>query len=203
MVHKISPCYLSNLCADNTTGTYLLRNSRNIRIPFCKTESYKKSFVPSTISMWNNLNILIRSCISYNVFKTSLRKAQFSVKQNKALSMGHGTSWVHLTRMRMGMSGLRSHLYGVNIIDSPICTLCNSTPETVHHFFMSCPALHECRALFNDKVDILLADNNQLPVDNAKKRLSIIMQGSEQFSNSLNYDILKLACEFITNSKRF
>ena len=40
-----------------TITEYNLHNSSNIRIPFCRTELYKRSFFPSTIILWNDLSL--------------------------------------------------------------------------------------------------------------------------------------------------
>jgi hypothetical protein len=31
-------------------------SNENLRLPYCNTVSYNKSFLPSTISLWNELN---------------------------------------------------------------------------------------------------------------------------------------------------
>ena len=58
MSNNISPEYLSSLVPqpiENTTH-YGLRDASNIRPPLARTQLYYKSFLPSTIRLWNDLS---------------------------------------------------------------------------------------------------------------------------------------------------
>ena len=76
MSNNISPDYLSTLVPqpiENTIG-YNLRDSSNLRQPFSRTELYYKSFLPSSIRLWNDLSSEIREAPSFTSFKYQINK---------------------------------------------------------------------------------------------------------------------------------
>ena len=60
MFYKIfqskSPQYLFKLIIPEKTSSYVTRNGANIPLFYIKHNSYKKSFFPSSIIEWNNLD---------------------------------------------------------------------------------------------------------------------------------------------------
>ena len=56
MVNGLCPSTLSALVPQRigSTSSYNLRGSQNHRIPTCRTELYKRSFLPTVIEKWNN-----------------------------------------------------------------------------------------------------------------------------------------------------
>ena len=67
MVKGLAPDYLSDLCPVYVSQrtTYRLRTMNDLSLPFIRTEKTKKSFLYSTIFLWNNLSestILYTSC---------------------------------------------------------------------------------------------------------------------------------------------
>ena len=58
----------------NDTSQYTLRNSRNINIPFTRTEISRKSCIPSFVSLWHSLEDDIRSSSSLSGFKENIKK---------------------------------------------------------------------------------------------------------------------------------
>ena len=61
MVKGLSPNSLSSLVPQSVGSItpYSLRVSQNHRIPKCRTELYKKSFLPAVIEEWNELPLEI------------------------------------------------------------------------------------------------------------------------------------------------
>lgn len=202
MVHKTVPSYLSNLVASNDIRAgYHLRHTNNLYIPLCKSEAYKNSFIPSTINQWNALHETLKSNNSISNFKCNIRKKVFRLKKNNVLSSGYGTNWVNLARIRMGMSGLKSHLFSVNIVDSPICPLCNKCTETASHYLFECTEYDVIRRfLYTDINSILLQNNLQIEPRN---KLCTYLNGSKHFPYQVNQNILRSVCKFIGQSKRF
>jgi len=45
-----------------------------------------------------------------------------------------------LVQLRTRHIPLNKHLFKIGKADSPICTICHSSDETVHHFLLQCPA---------------------------------------------------------------
>ena len=65
-----SPLYLNTdlHAVISTRSTRETRNSQTgkLGIPFCRTTKFKNSFLPSSLNLWNNLNIDIRLMDSLN-----------------------------------------------------------------------------------------------------------------------------------------
>ena len=169
----------------------------------CKSESHKSSFIPSSILLWNGLDPSLRICKSLGSFKIILKKLLFTNKHNIAFSQGHGINWIHLSRIRMGMSGLNVHLYNVNIIESDVCLACNSESESALHYFLHCTAyvMHRKQLLSNLR-HLLLINDCILPISD-KNILNLIIYGSSKFPQNLNVSILRLTCSYISDTKRF
>ena len=75
-VNGLTPSYISDLIPHlvrNTTN-YPLRNSNNLVVPFNRTEISRKSYIPSSVSLWNSLDSNIRSSNSTSHFKTNLKR---------------------------------------------------------------------------------------------------------------------------------
>jgi hypothetical protein len=55
---------------------------------------------------------------------------------------------VLLYRLITGHVPLRQHLFRIQAVDSPTCSLCNDAPETVAHFLLRCPVVENERYEF-------------------------------------------------------
>lgn len=51
---------------------YQLRNCNQILVPFASLGIYKNSFIPSTIRLWNQLDVTLRQSPSISVFKKQI-----------------------------------------------------------------------------------------------------------------------------------
>ncbi len=66
-----------------------------------------------------------------------------------------GDANIQHTRLRLGLSHLKSHLFTYNLIDSPTCG-CGLESETVDHYILRCPAFGLARIeMYHSMVDIL------------------------------------------------
>ena len=76
MVNGLCPSTLSALVPQSigSTSSYSLRGSQSHRIPTCRTELYKRSFLPTVIEEWNKLPIEIRDQNSISCFKNYLNR---------------------------------------------------------------------------------------------------------------------------------
>ena len=205
MVNNISPRYLSSLInLLSSEGTYRLRNYDVLKvcIPICKSEGYKTSFIPSTINLWNSLNLTVRSCRTVNILKKKLRIFLFPERIKNIYSSWYGDNWTNLSRMRMGMSGLGAHLFIVHIVDSPICKYCHTESETPHHFINVCSHFNNQRiSLYNllRNIQTLYGMN----MDEIVNDTSILLFGSPKFSNAHNFKLLRAVSQYIGDTKRF
>jgi ribonuclease HI len=57
-----------------------------------------------------------------------------------------------LIQLRTGHIGLNAHLHRIKRSDTPLCPCCRRHNETVTHYLLHCPAHHEARTAFTDRV---------------------------------------------------
>jgi hypothetical protein len=69
-----APSYISDLFPELVyeRTNYPLRNETEYTIPFGRTEIMKLSCIPSSIELWNNLSVDIRSCDTLTSFKNAV-----------------------------------------------------------------------------------------------------------------------------------
>ncbi len=78
-IHGLTPSYVRNLLPPTVGAVtpYNLRNNHNINIPHSRLETYKRSFLPSAVRLWNDTANEIRTNDSVKKFKTSLVNSIF------------------------------------------------------------------------------------------------------------------------------
>ncbi len=75
-----TPTYISNLIPPEIQNLteYNLRNRHNINIPQSRLEIYKRSFVPSSINLWNGIAPTTRTAENIKQFKSKITKELYS-----------------------------------------------------------------------------------------------------------------------------
>ena len=116
---------------------YSLRNSLDIETLARRTEIFAKSFIPSAISLWNNLPMETKSLQSLSMFKsTILRQFPVSVVP-KYFGVGDRKFSVFQARLRNNCSDLKSDLHKNYISESNLCH-CGYYVEDAEHYFFHC-----------------------------------------------------------------
>ena len=181
---------------------YSTRSSQIDNISNIKTRSnfFRNSFFPSTITEWNKLDRDIRNSDSLNVFKLSLLKFVRPVA-NSVFEINNPYGLKLLTRLRLGLSHLRYHKFRHNFQDciNPIC-VCGLEIETTTHFLLHCP-------LFQCARQSLLTNIKKIDESILKKHDELItktlLYGDDKFDLSCNKSIISLTIEFIVSTERF
>lgn len=191
IVQGEAPGYLTGILNEiDIPRHYVLRNSNDIRVPFCRLESYKKSFFPRAISLWNDLPQHVRNASSLNTFKLSLKKES----DDFLLLYYYGDRWpaVHHARMRIGCSKLNYDLYhNLHVVESPTCR-CGNGDETAEHYFLHCPLWTEFRP------DLLRTVANIVPL--TVQNLIFGNRGVDMESNKVLFGAVHT---YITETGRF
>ena len=186
----LCPSYLSDLIPTrNNEVYYQLRHPRIIPKPKTRLTTFDKSFIPSTITIWNNIPQNIQESKSLSVFKRNI-----SNKEDPPILYYYGERWpsVHHARMRMGCSALASDLtFNLKVISDPSCH-CGADLENAHHFFFTCPKYDEIRNSLQ----------NSMP-DNSCFVLKTLLYGDNSLSFSANVDIFSAVHIYINDSLRF
>ena len=108
----------------------IIQNPSIVKHIASRTESFKSSFYPGSLSEWNKLDPTLRDSSSVNVFK----KKVFSIIRPPAKSV-YGihdpTGVAYLTQLRVGLSKLNCHTFKHNFTDTinPMCqvNMCQNT----------------------------------------------------------------------------
>ena len=191
IINGMAPQYLNNILTDlNGPRNYALRNNANIRVPLCRLETYKRSFFPRAIQLWNDLPEVKKSIATLEGFKMSFN----TEKSDLLLLYYFGERWpsVHHARMRIGCSKLNGDLFTyLHVIDNPLCT-CGAHYEDANHFFNHCPQFTYAREkMFNSLNDLL-------PLN-----VHVLLFGSTDLSIESNKRVFKAVHQFILDSNRF
>ena len=189
---NIAPGYLAELLpAPNPNAVrYNLRNAANQPSIFCRLESFRRSFIPYAIKLWNEIPIQYRSIGTLEEFKMFLHER----KKEKNLLYYYGKRWpqIHHCRMRLGCSKLQADLcFNLRVIDNPMCA-CGTEIETASHFFLKCEAYSDLRyELFNRIAPYCAVSINT------------ILFGNCDVSEDINLAIFDAVHDFIQQSKKF
>ena len=141
IIHNDAPSYLSDLLPNslrvNEAVSYDLRNNQNFQVPFTRSCSFDSSFFPSTLRLWNGLDISVRNSPTLLEFKSKLWNESQRDKASGILSIGERKFIIISTRIRHNCSNLNADLHRVNIVPSPSCS-CSANFETAQHYFFEC-----------------------------------------------------------------
>ena len=169
-----------------------LRNRHNFIVPFCRLESYRRSFFPRCLLQWNNLNDSTKDKPTLEAFKTSFLRHRDPM--NELLYYGSRWPSVHHSRIRIGCSKLNSDLcHNLHVIPSPRCP-CGWETEDSIHFFFHCP-------LFNpSRMHMMQTLHN---IDNIDINLNTVLWGDPNLEKEDNERVFDAVHTFIVDTVRF
>ena len=188
IINGLSPPHLNKIFEN-----YLIRNERyqfrtdNIRYAYTRTETFRCSFFPNSIRLWNSLDPSIRSADTLCQFKEKLLN-----KKLKNLYYTYGDRPINYitASMRMNCSQLNGDLFKNNITGNKFCTC--GLEETAFHYFFECRnyTLHR-NTLLHDTVFVTILS------------VQIILNGDNTISDHENMQLHRAVSKFITSSERF
>ena len=146
IINGLTPNYLKDIFPQNVSDktSYTLRNAHDIDIVHCRTELLASSFIPSAVSLWNELPDDIKSLQSISLFKSIIFK-RFSVLivPRHYLTGPRKLSVLH-TRLRNNCSNLNFDLYSSHLSAYPDCK-CGAISEDTELYFSQCVNFTEMR----------------------------------------------------------
>ena len=192
IVNDLTPTYLNDLLPiQNIERTrYNLRNQHDITIPFTRLESFKRSFIPSAIRLWNRLPVTVRNTETLEQFKLLLRPQS----NEKNILYYYGKRWpsVHHSRIRVGCSKLKSDQgNNLHVIDECMC-ICGAKIENSKHYFLECPQYMDLRLELFNAISVYSCVT-----------LDVILHGNLMLTNEQNMAIFDAVHNFIVNTRRF
>ena len=188
---------MSDLCPVYVSQrtTYRLRTRNDLSLPFIRTEKTKKSFLYSTIFLWNN------RCESTRESATALLRERFYIPPvNRLVYLGDRYVSALHTRLRLNNCGLNHYLFLMNYVRSPSFT-CGALSEDVTHYLLFCPRFAALRVSMLTSV-MRLAEN-VWNVLNISQQVDILLHGSRNLSFEANAAIFSEVQWYIGSSARF
>lgn len=192
--NKCVPEYLSQIIPNTRSNdsAYRTRNIENYSLPRCRTELFKKSFIPDTIQLWNTLSIGVRNETSIQRFKNSLYKTKNIAKAPSFFTHGKRKLNIIHTKLRHHCI-LNYDLHRINIIESGNCR-CGS-PEDAYHFFFKCKNYTIARNNFF--LNLLQLDHFRII------NTHLLLWGDESLSLEINKQLFSLVQLYINETGRF
>ena len=197
IINGIYPQYLLDLISPRQNDLYNLRNQHRFNTNIRRTEISNKSFFPSSLRLWNSQPFAITSSVSVLQLKSKLDKNKPKLSRFNQLCTGKNA--IHLTRFRLGLSGLNSHRHKYNFIDSPSCIHCHDIYETTEHFFFDCTTYSIARQRLFDRLKIDI--NIDIENINRTNLLNIILYGL--VDHQLYAKLIQILSDYIADTKRF
>ena len=106
---------------------------------------YKKSCIPSSVCLWNNLEQEIRNSTSISSFKSKVCKMTKPTKISNIYCIGNRNISVLHARLRNNCSNLNEDLYQTHLRLDPMCE-CGNEIENAEHYFFKCSRYKDIRA---------------------------------------------------------
>ena len=190
MFYEKTPKYLSDLIPLNmsTTSTYESRSSNMLQVPLCRTETYKKSFLPASVLEWNNLDDILRQIESTGLFKKYLNRNVLCNVHYLFRNTGSRNNQIIHCKLRLGCSNLNAHKYDRFLQNFSSCA-CGYHYEDVIHFLFTCPNYACIRSqsfFYNHGCDI-----------------KTVLFGNYSLSDDINLKIIQSVHYYFTLTKRF
>lgn len=174
----------------NLNPPYDFRHPRNFNVPCCRTESYKNSFFPQVLDMWNSLDDNIQNIPSPSAFKMKINDNRH--RPPSYFTIGERKNNIIYCQLRNEASNLQHHLLLSHLSDSSQCECGDATEDNFHYFYM-CPLFIRQRfELFKT----LRKFNEILSVE-------ILLNGSSELSIDENTEIVLAVHDFLSSTRRF
>ena len=192
--NQLVPSYISDIIPPlvSDVSNYPLRNSSNYSVPYTRTEVSRRSCVPSSVSLWNNLDETVRNSSTINSFKNNVKSVYsnlqivppYYIKGDRKLSVIHA-------RLRNNCSNLKHDLY-TNFVEPDFSCRCGYSCEDANHYFFV------CSLYLNERVELFHSTVSYHPLS-----LRTLLFGDQNLSTEDNFIIFRAVHRFIKETKRF
>ena len=209
MKNNLTPAYMSNLCppevADRTEHN--LRNARDMDNITSSKQYFLKSYLPSTVKLWNKLPNDIKMSQSVEIFRDKLSLHLKMCTIYKPYLYSPNKNFVYIGRLRMGLSALNAHRRKYHFIQNAECPHRPNKKEDTLHYLLQCHHYTaECLAMLNSLVDILPIQHRNLLLTNRKQDLimlsKLLVYGLKE-NDELALEIFTIVALFIEKTGRF
>ena len=150
-----------------------------------RTETFRTSFFPSCVTLWNN-NLPEQRTIEYIT-------GSMKCKSEELFNFGARSENIKHAQMRLCCSKLNAHLFSLHVKDSPACQ-CGYNYEDVAHYLLHCPLYYASRQVMFQSLYAYI-DMNNISIDD-------LLYGLPQATNDTNCFIFEIVQNFIRESQR-
>ena len=200
ILNDLTPGYLRYFIPESTRRLHNTRSNRDDVIP-TRTQKFKNSFFPDTSNSWNLLSSFIKNSPTLEIFKKRYMEF-FDTSPNPIYGIHNPIALKYITRLRVGLSHLRSHKYWHNFRDttSKFCSCSINIPETTEHYLLQCPLFNLIRSeLFENLSQII----SLITFISPSYTCNLLLFGNSSYCVAINRKILGFTIDFIIASKRF
>ncbi len=154
--------------------------------------------MPSSIQIWNDLPIGVRSIKSYKALKSKIKKV--SAKEvPKHYYYGNRRQNILHTKLRLGCSDLNFDKHHIGLVPDDLCTCDLNESETANHYLLECGRNLVSKVKMLDTITDLLTNRNKENLLNIR----LLLCGSTDLNYNDNCAIFEAVQVFIMESKRF
>ncbi len=180
--------------------------ARNVRrntfaVPRCIHDYYSKSYIPSSVELWNNLPVNIRCINSHKAIKARLKNSSITVVP-KFWNYGPRKWNVLHCKLRLGCSDLNydKHFIGISNTDECAC----GESETADHYLLQCGNNLVSKIKMLDTITAML-ETRGMDMGEIDQYINVdlLLKGSPDLTYEENTIIFKSVQTFIKESKRF
>ena len=144
-----------------------------ISVPFNRTSISQRSYIPSSIRLWNSLEDDLKNLSTLQTFKKHITSSFNNSCVPSHFTIGNRYISILHARLRNNCSNLNNDLFRNHLRDNPLCDLCGMIEDAIHYFF-HCRKFTMERQVFNDTVrvfqplsiDMILCGNFNLNMEN-------------------------------------
>ena len=188
--HNKAPQYLSHLLPLNLSDSsnYNTRSSNILQLPLCRTEFYKRSFLPSAVAEWNMLDENLRCTESMSQFKQYYNLKNICNVHKIFKLHGNRKNQIIHCKLRLGCSDLNGHKFDRFISDTSDCT-CGHPYEDSLHYLFQCSQFNQIRS--------------QSFFYRCGFNINTVLFGNPDISDTVNLKIIDSVHDYFTLSARF
>jgi hypothetical protein len=180
IVERKAPNYLIELLPETVGQRRALRNPDNFETFSCRTETFRTSFMPASVMLWNNKrDELLQSFKSKSCANPLYYHGERSVS-------------VKLAQLRMECSKLNSHLFKLHVSNSRACS-CGFNNEDANHYLLVCP-------MYANERNVMLRGINNLGILNCN--VEMLIKGSEMLDFDTNVSLFDIVFTYIESTGR-
>ena len=192
--NNLVPDYISDIIPPHVSevSNYPLRNRDNFTNLYTRTETSRRSCIPSSVTCWNDLQSDIREVDTFLTFRHNLKDKvlissnvpPFFVTGQRKLSVIHA-------RIRNNCSDLKSDLFQNHLTDDKSC-ICGNSEENALHFFF------KCENYSNSRLVMFRQTRQYHPLS-----LNTVLYGKSTLPDSDNLLLFQAVQQYIKDSRRF